>query len=236
MKIRVRFEKQGPARFIGHLDVMRYFQKVMRRADIPVRYTEGFSPHQVMSFASPLSVGLSSRGEYMDIEVLESESSEKMIARLNAVSAEGITVTGWRLLPDRAANAMSMVGAADYTFGFSAEAAPENEQEIYRVFIAFCGKSEIPYTKQTKKGPRGTDLRPYIYECSLKDGRIFLKAASGSSANLKPEQLLEAFYLSRGEEYPRYSFAVQREELYADEDPEGGHAFRALEDYGENIE
>ena len=59
MKIRIKFQKQGTVRFIGHLDVMRYFQKVMRRAEVDIRYSEGFSPHQIMSFASPLSVGLS---------------------------------------------------------------------------------------------------------------------------------------------------------------------------------
>ena len=54
MKIRIKFTKQGPVKFIGHLDVMRYFQKAMRRADVDIKYSEGFSPHQVMSFAAPL--------------------------------------------------------------------------------------------------------------------------------------------------------------------------------------
>ena len=61
MKIRIKFAKEGTMKFIGHLDVMRYFQKVMRRADVDIRYSEGFSPHQIMSFASPLGVGMESR-------------------------------------------------------------------------------------------------------------------------------------------------------------------------------
>ena len=67
MKIRIKFQKQGTVRFIGHLDVMRYFQKVMRRAEVDIRYSEGFSPHQIMSFASPLSVGLISHAEYLSL-------------------------------------------------------------------------------------------------------------------------------------------------------------------------
>ena len=51
MKIRIKFSKQGAMKFIGHLDTMRYFQKAMRRADVDIRYSEGFSPHQIMSFA-----------------------------------------------------------------------------------------------------------------------------------------------------------------------------------------
>ena len=67
MKVRVKFAKYGTLRFIGHLDVMRFFQKALRRAGVDVAYTTGFSPHQVMSFASPLGLGIDSFGEYMDI-------------------------------------------------------------------------------------------------------------------------------------------------------------------------
>ena len=69
MKIRIKFRKFGPVRFIGHLDLMRFFQKMIRRADLDIAYSNGFSPHQIMSFAAPLGVGLESNGEYMDIEV-----------------------------------------------------------------------------------------------------------------------------------------------------------------------
>ena len=68
MKLRIKFSKHGVLKFIGHLDVMRYFQKAIRRAGIDICYSSGFSPHQVMSFAAPLGVGLESNGEYMDIE------------------------------------------------------------------------------------------------------------------------------------------------------------------------
>ena len=65
-------------RFIGHLDVMRYFQKAIRRAEIDIAYSEGFSPHQMMSFAAPLGVGLESNGEYFDIVVRSHTTAEDM--------------------------------------------------------------------------------------------------------------------------------------------------------------
>ncbi len=68
MIFRIKFAKYGVVRFIGHLDVMRYFQKVIRRSKLPVSYSQGFSPHQLMSFALPLSVGVTSDGEYMEVE------------------------------------------------------------------------------------------------------------------------------------------------------------------------
>ena len=63
MKVRVKFEKTGPMKYIGHLDMMRFFQKAIRRAGIDVAYSEGFSPHMIMSFAYPLGVGMTSSGE-----------------------------------------------------------------------------------------------------------------------------------------------------------------------------
>lgn len=88
MKVRVKFRKYGPVRFIGHLDVMRFFQKAIRRADLDIAYTAGYSPHQIMSFASPLGVGLESNGEYMDIELNTVSTSQDMIDRLNHASVE----------------------------------------------------------------------------------------------------------------------------------------------------
>ena len=82
LKIRIKFAKEGNMKFIGHLDMMRYFQKVMRRAGVNIRYSEGFSPHQIMSFAAPLGVGVTSRGEYMDIEVQSTDSSKEMMKRI----------------------------------------------------------------------------------------------------------------------------------------------------------
>ena len=58
MKTRIKFSKEGNLRFVGHLDMMRYFQKANRRAELPVAYSEGFHPHQIMSFAAPLGMGL----------------------------------------------------------------------------------------------------------------------------------------------------------------------------------
>ena len=89
MKIRIRFEKHGVMKFVGHLDMMRYFQKAMRRAGIDIRYSEGFSPHQIMSFAAPLGVGITSNGEYLDIEVNSSRSSEESMRALNDTMVEG---------------------------------------------------------------------------------------------------------------------------------------------------
>ena len=101
-------------KFIGHLDIMRYFQKSMRRAHIDIAYSEGFSPHQIMSFAAPLGVGITSDGEYLDIEVNSTLSSKESIDALNQVMVDGISILEYKKLPDMAKTSMSLVAAADY--------------------------------------------------------------------------------------------------------------------------
>ena len=94
MKIRIKFRKYGVMKFVGHLDIMRYFQKAVRRANIDICYSEGFSPHQIMSFAAPLGVGITSDGEYLDIEVHSTKSTKEMLETLNATMVEGVEITG----------------------------------------------------------------------------------------------------------------------------------------------
>ena len=118
MKVRIKFSKSGSMVYIGHLDIMRYFQKAIRRSGLPIKYSEGFNPHQIMSFAAPLGVGLSSSGEYMDIELKEFVPSQEALQRLQATMVDGMEVTSFRYLPDNAQNAMSSVNAASYILSY----------------------------------------------------------------------------------------------------------------------
>ena len=104
MKVRIKFAKYGTMKFIGHLDMMRFFQKAVRRAEIDVKYSEGFSPHQIMSFAAPLGVGIESRGEYLDLEVLSMSSEADMKDALNRVMVNGVEVLSVSVLPKKKKN------------------------------------------------------------------------------------------------------------------------------------
>ena len=115
MKARIKFRKYGVMRFIGHLDVMRYFQKAMRRAEIPIAFTGGYSPHMIMSFAQPLGVGVTSDGEYLDIELKEDIDPGQAIRQLNEVMVEGMEVVGFNRIPDdKKSSGMTIVAAASY--------------------------------------------------------------------------------------------------------------------------
>lgn len=237
MKIRIKFAKEGTMKFIGHLDIMRYFQKVMRRADVDIRYSEGFSPHQIMSFAAPLGVGLESRGEYVDIEVLSTDSSKEMLRRINENMVEGMEALSYRALPDDAGNAMSLVAAADYEVRFREGYEPEDLDAFFAGIPEFLKKEEILFLKKTKKGEKEINIRPQIYQMEARpDHKIFLQIATGSAANLKPDAVLRAYAESRGETLGEFALMVTRLEVYANKGSEEKHDFVTLESFGEDIE
>lgn len=231
MKIRVKFSKHGAMKFIGHLDIMRYFQKAIRRSGIPIVFTEGFSPHMVMSFASPLGVGIESEGEYMDIEIKEPLSSREGIDRLNAVMSEGIEIKDFRQIPEeKSSNAMALVSAADYLLNFRKGYEPDLDWKAS--YEDFLRQSSILIVKKTKKNETTIDIRPLIFESSLKEDGIFVRLSSGSAANIKPELMMEAFAAFAGFELKQFSLLITRLDLYATK-AEGG--FISLNDLGEEI-
>lgn len=229
MKIRIKFAKTGSMKFIGHLDIMRYFQKVMRRADVDIAYSEGFSPHQKMSFAAPLGVGLTSRGEYFDIEVHSTDSSEEMLQRLNDTMVEGMEVLSYRLLPEDSGNAMSIVAAADYLVNFREGYKPEID--INNEFHRFMSQDSIEIVKTTKKSEKTVDIRPLILEYEIREDGLFLKLAAGSENNLKPELVMQAFYEYLGLTLGSFDIVSERLEIYG----KSGDELISLEDYGEDI-
>lgn len=236
MKVRIKFTKQGPIRFVGHLDVMRYFQKAIRRADIDIKYSEGFSPHQIMSFAAPLGVGLTSNGEYMDIEVNSMQSCEALMNALKETMVEGVLITECHILEERAKNAMSLVAAADYTVTFREEKELPDMEEYFRGLLEFFNQSTILITKKTKKGERELDLKQSIYELSVLDNRIFMKLSAGSVNNIKPELVLDAYDQWRGITIPEFSLCIQREEIYGYSGDEETPVLVPLGLIGESIE
>ncbi len=235
MKVRVKFEKTGAMKFIGHLDIMRYFQKALRRANIPVAFSGGFSPHMIMSFAAPLGVGVTSSGEYFDMELTESMPSAEMEQRLNETMAEGMRVISVREIPDNKANAcMSLVAAADYSIEFREGKAPASDwkeklQEFYH-------QKEITILRKTKRSEQETDIRPWIYQLEVRGDKVWMQLSQGSVQNLKPELVMEAFMNYLGQELEPFALLIHREEVYADKGTEDNRKLVSLEDLGSVIQ
>ena len=254
MKARIKFQKYDSMKFIGHLDVMRYFQKLFRRAEIDNEYSKGFSPHQIMSFAAPLGVGLTSDGEYLDVQLLSSDSPEIMVKRINESITEGFKIIDFHPLLDPEFNkkvitAMSLVASADYLVslkdGYSLGDI-KSQEEFKETFKKFLIQKEIIIDKKTKTSEKAVDIRPMVtlsafdekeYEDGLKsvlkpmDGsrtkpesvadrysngiKVYLQVSTGSAANLKPEQVMEAFHDYIDVPYQKFAWQVHRIEVYS---------------------
>ena len=197
-KIRVRFTKHGAVRYIGHLDVMRYFQKCIRRAKVNVSYSAGYSPHQIMTFAAPLGVGLESEGEYMDLGVEdENPDCEAIKNALNESSVPGIRIKSVRLLPEDAGNAMASVFASSYEITFY-----DDKKDIcpgVGKMRELIGQMNVMdrciYHKETKKTSRDIDLKEFIYELKISESSdvpvIYMTINSSSADSIKPTFVME---------------------------------------------
>ncbi len=236
IKARMKFNKSGSMKFIGHLDVMRYFQKAIRRSEIDVCYSQGFNPHQQLSFASPLGVGLTSDGEYMDIQLNSITSSEDIKNRLNETMTEEMQILNVKVLPEDSKTSMALLAAADYKV--SVKDGYEVCEDFQKKLLAFLERESLMIVKKTKKSEQEIDLKPFIYAAAdnqadfeAKIGRtlpetvaetyengqvIYLQLTCGSVNNIKPELILSAFCEAEGILYNEFAYQIHRLEIYTD--------------------
>ena len=228
MKIRVRFTKHGAVKYIGHLDVMRYFQKCIRRAGVNVSYSAGYSPHQIMTFAAPLGVGIESEGEYMDLGIEdEHPDTAAIMEALNNASVDGIRIRSVKVLPEDAGNAMASVYASKYEITFfedKKDACPDKEQ-ISSMIEAMNSMEHCIYHKETKKTSRDIDLKEFIYELKVADFSIYqdhpqdipvinMTINSSSSDSIKPTFVMEYLFGVLDVEMPSNSLKITRLDMY----------------------
>ena len=227
MKARIKFRKYGCMKFIGHLDVMRFFQKVMRRADIPIAFTGGFSPHMIMSFANPLGVGVTSDGEYFDIELTEDIDMKAAVERMNQVVVEGIDIVNMvPISDDKKQTGMSIVAAADYLSSLKSGIFPEDWKEKAAQFM---NQPTISILKKTKKSEKEVDIKPMIYKLEVRGESVYMQVATGSVENLKPELVMQALCSFLGIDLETVSFAHHRLDVYANIGTEEKKEFVSLD-------
>ena len=215
LKVRIKFSKEGPVKFLGHLDTMRYFQKALRRAKLPVGISGGFSPHIIMSVASPLGVGITSSGEYFDVEMTKQVSSREIVERLNEVMIEGFCILeACQVADGKKNNAMALVAAADYLVSFRPGKEPCSDwQDRLR---SFGEQDQILITKTTKNGEKEVDIRPFLYRLEIREkNQIYLFLASASANYTRPDTVMDAFLRPILKEPEPFSYTIHRLDTYA---------------------
>ena len=173
----IRFAKGGKMKYIGHLDLMRVFQSAIRRAKLPIAYSMGFNPHQRLSFAMPLPVGMDSVCEY--IELLLDEPSD--VIALGDHLPDGLRILSTYEVPEKAPSPAAVVTAADYRLtGSEIIIDKEKVQSLWNA-------PEIIVMKKTKKGEAEADIRPDILALEYDPiGAVTMRLSAGSARNLSP--------------------------------------------------
>lgn len=194
--IRVFFSKIGRIKYISHLDLNRCMGRVLKRSGLPVWHTLGFHPHIYITFALPLPLGFEGNCESMDFRLTRDISMQEVCNRLNEVMPEGLTAICAQ--PKEAKP--NEISWADYEI--TMEYDQQNTSIVAEQFAEFCSKEVIEITKRSKKGNRLLDIKPHIQvgeiETSENTLKFQLRTAAGSTLNINPMLLLDAFATESG--------------------------------------
>ena len=180
-KRRIKFTKLGMAKFISHLDLLRTFTRSVTRSGLLVKYSNGFNPHQIITFSLPLSVGVTSEAEYVDIDFDESVTNDEIKERLSMALPPDMKVLRVSM-PEISANDIC---AAEYIIEFCD--AEYNEEKIK----AFFSEDILMVVKKTKKGEKEVNLKDFIksyeiLEITENSVKIKVVLSAGGSENIKP--------------------------------------------------
>ena len=205
MRMIAEFEKMGRMSWFSHLDLQNTMQRALRRAQLPVAYSQGFNPHVLTSFATALSVGCQSRGEVMEVEMAGEISPEEFAEKLNACLPDGLKVRRCAPVPDSAPALMAKVAEAGYDI-----TAPN--ADLTQAVEAFLKAEEVMVEKRSKTKTRLVNIRPMVHEitCAFdgKDSRLSMVLEQTNANALKVELVLQALA-------PEQEFRFVRTALYA---------------------
>lgn len=193
--VRLRFTKHGKVRFISHRDVARAFERAFRVEQLPLAFTEGFSPRPKVSFGLALSVGHESDAEYLDVELTEAVDTGPLPERLTAALPEGIEATGARCLVDRAPALQESITSVQYRVEVTDGAGEPVPGELLASATTRALASETLEVTRTRKGKESVDdLRPAIRSIELHDGPlpVLELTLATQPRGVRPREVLDA--------------------------------------------
>lgn len=192
MLIRAKFARDYNLRYISHLEIMDTFRKGIRRAGLPGAYSQGFNPTLNLSLSQPLPVGMAGGGEYLDLELTRPINGEGFKARLNSFLPEGLKILDARYIPDQTGlkSLQALLNRAEYHIRARGKLKEKREVLIENLMAK---NKIIVIRKRRNKPDREYDIRPLIFEAEvLKDNKISFIVSTGSSGNVRPEEIVKA--------------------------------------------
>lgn len=173
-RLRVRYTKLGRVRFLSARDLTSVWERALRRAELPIAYSEGFSPHPKVSFPDALPVGFASTGEYAELTFAADIDPGRGLGRLSAALPTGMDITTYLTVPDGARKLASHLKATLWELHVPSDDSDTTCAELQRRIDAFLGQSSVEVVRQRKKGETTVDLRPVVLamRASLRTGTV----------------------------------------------------------------
>ncbi len=183
-KVRIAFRRDEKARFISHLDLIELINKALHRAEIPVVYSQGFSPRPRLSFGPALPVGMCSEAEYIDLQL--EKPVPDLQKKLNAAISEGIKITAIKPIFSKTSSLSATIDLASYE-------VEGVDLPCDDVVASLLTQKEIQVQRTTKKGDKRINIRPYIYSIQLdaKTKKIKLLLQVGNEGHARPDEVLK---------------------------------------------
>ena len=187
LRVRIRFSKQGDLRLIGHRDLMRCFERLLRRAGLALSFSQGFHPKPRMTFPLALAVGIEGLDEVMEVELAEEVRADELLARIAPQAPAGLGFRGAEVLPEGSRKAH--IQAASYEAPIPAALLPGLGRRIERL----CAAPSWPIERGRGRAP--LDLRPLLLELSLDQAVLRMRLRVDSRGSAGPRDVLRALEL-----------------------------------------
>lgn len=192
-KLRITYSQTGPLKYLSHLDIMRLWERLLRRAGIPLAYSQGFTPHPKITIASPLPVGFEGLNEVMDIAMTSFISPEEFLAKVRPHLPRGLDIVKVEVAGSNAISLPQMVEASEYLV-----VLPDcgKGEELERAVEELMSKDSIPFRREKGGKVREYDLRPLIkglkfMESSEPGCALWMLLETSPSATARPEDVLK---------------------------------------------
>jgi radical SAM-linked protein len=189
--VRLRYTKHGKVRWIGHRDVARALERAFRISELPLAFTEGFSPRPKVSFGLALPTGCESDAEYLDIVCSEVVDLDGLSVALTAALPDGMTVNGAALLAERAPALQEVVTAVGWRVDVARADGALAAGELERIAADVMEASELPTTRRRKGREVIEDVRPAIRHVTATNGSLEFEMNT-QPRSAKPSEVLAA--------------------------------------------
>ncbi len=193
-RLRITFSRGEEVKYIAHLDLMRLWERALRRAGIPLAYSQGFSPHPRISLAAPLPVGVTSGGELMDILLKRRVSPYFFIKVIGDQLPRGIDILGVEQVQLTLPSLQSQMRKAEYRVEVEMDRRADEVEEALRSFLA---RERFPWQHRRDKEVRHYDLRSLVDHLWLMGWQDYLctlgmRLRTDNTATGRPEQVTAA--------------------------------------------